>query len=52
MERLPRWADIVLVPLVSLTLAAIIAALVIIAIFGPWLSPYDFLSQNLDLQCC
>ncbi len=28
----------------------IIAALVIIAIFGPWLSPYDFLSQNLDLR--
>ena len=28
----------------------IIAALVIVAVFGPWLSPYDFLSQNLDLR--
>ncbi|MBM3614641.1 MAG: ABC transporter permease [Alphaproteobacteria bacterium] len=32
MERLPKWADIVLVPLVSLLLAAIISALVILAI--------------------
>ena len=37
MERLPKWADLVLVPLVSLLLAAIIAALVIIAIGqDPW----------------
>ena len=37
MERLPKWADLVLVPLVSLALAAIIAALVIIAIGqDPW----------------
>ena len=28
----------------------IIAALVVVAVFGPWLSPYDFLSQNLDLR--
>jgi hypothetical protein len=28
----------------------IIAALLVVAVFGPWLSPYDFLSQNLDLR--
>lgn len=32
MDRLPRWADLVLVPLVSLLLAALISALVILAI--------------------
>ena len=32
MDRLPRWADIALVPLVSLLLAAIISALVILGI--------------------
>jgi simple sugar transport system permease protein len=32
MDRLPTWADVVLVPLVSLTLAAIISALVLLAI--------------------
>jgi len=37
MERLPKWADVVLVPLISLLLAAIIAALVILAIGqDPW----------------
>jgi general nucleoside transport system permease protein len=37
MDRLPRWADVALVPLVSLTLAAIISAIVIIAIgHDPW----------------
>jgi general nucleoside transport system permease protein len=37
MERLPRWADVALVPLISLTLAAFIAALVILAIGqDPW----------------
>jgi general nucleoside transport system permease protein len=37
MDRLPRWADVALVPLVSLTLAAIISAVVIIAIGqDPW----------------
>ncbi|MBL9049888.1 MAG: ABC transporter permease [Tabrizicola sp.] len=37
MDRLPRWADVALVPLVSLTLAAILSALVIIAIGqDPW----------------
>ncbi|MFN3578067.1 MAG: ABC transporter permease [Tabrizicola sp.] len=37
MDRLPRWADIALVPFVSLTLAALISALVIIAIGqDPW----------------
>lgn len=28
----------------------IIALLVFVALFGPWLTPYDFLSQNLDLR--
>jgi simple sugar transport system permease protein len=32
MTRLPRWADVVLVPLISLLLAGIISALVILAI--------------------
>jgi general nucleoside transport system permease protein len=32
MDRLPRWADVVLVPLVSLALAAIISALVLLSI--------------------
>jgi simple sugar transport system permease protein len=32
MERLPRWADLVLVPLISLLLAGIISALVILSI--------------------
>jgi ABC-type uncharacterized transport system permease subunit len=37
MERLPRWADVALVPLVSLFLAFAIAALVILAIGqDPW----------------
>ncbi|WP_149589207.1 ABC transporter permease [Tabrizicola flagellatus] len=37
MDRLPRWADVALVPFVSLTLAALISALVIIAIGqDPW----------------
>lgn len=34
MDRLPRWADILLVPLVSLVLAVAISALVILAIGG------------------
>ncbi len=32
MDRLPRWADVVLVPLISLFLAAFISALVLLAI--------------------
>lgn len=37
MERLPKWADVALVPLISLLLAATIAALVILAIGqDPW----------------
>ena len=37
MTRLPRWADVVLVPLISLLLAAVISALLILAIGGsPW----------------
>ncbi len=34
MDKLPTWADVVLVPLISLLLAAIISALVILAIGG------------------
>ncbi len=34
MDKLPRWADLVLVPLISLALAAAISALVILAIGG------------------
>ncbi|KKB06894.1 peptide ABC transporter [Devosia geojensis] len=29
---------------------AFIALLILIAIFGPWLTPYDFLTQNLDAR--
>lgn len=37
MQKLPKWADIALVPLVSLVMAAIVAALVILAIGqDPW----------------
>ena len=37
MERMPKWADVVLVPLISLLLAAIISAVVILAIGeNPW----------------
>lgn len=37
MERLPKWADVVLVPLISLLLAAVIAAVVIVGIGqDPW----------------
>ncbi|EYD76457.1 putative nucleoside ABC transporter, permease 1 component [Rubellimicrobium mesophilum DSM 19309] len=37
MERMPRWADVLLVPLISLILAAAISAIVILAIGeNPW----------------
>ncbi|WP_210527996.1 ABC transporter permease [Rubellimicrobium arenae] len=37
MDRMPRWADVLLVPLISLLLAAVISALVILAIGqNPW----------------
>lgn len=37
MEKMPRWADAILVPLISLLLAAILSALVILAIGeDPW----------------
>jgi simple sugar transport system permease protein len=37
MDRLPRWADVALVPLVSLLMAAILSAIVILAIGqDPW----------------
>jgi len=32
MEKMPRWADVVLVPLISITLAFIVAGLVVLAI--------------------
>jgi len=32
MDRLPKWADVVLVPMISLILAALVAALVLLAI--------------------
>ena len=32
MEKMPKWADVVLIPLISLLLAAILSALVILAI--------------------
>ena len=32
MDRMPRWADVLLVPVISLLLAAIISAIVILAI--------------------
>jgi simple sugar transport system permease protein len=37
MEKMPRWADVVLIPLISLILAAIFSAIVILAIGeDPW----------------
>ena len=37
MDRLPKWADVVLVPLTSLFLAALVSAIVMLAIgFNPW----------------
>ncbi len=45
MDRLPRWADIVLVPLISLVLAAIIAALVLLAIGQ---SPVEAINVMVD----
>ncbi|MDF1802886.1 ABC transporter permease [Thalassovita sp.] len=37
MEKMPKWADVVLIPLISLLLAAILSALVILAIGeDPW----------------
>jgi simple sugar transport system permease protein len=45
MTRLPRWADLVLVPLISLLLAGIISALVILAIGQ---SPGEALKTMVD----
>jgi len=37
MDKMPKWADVVLIPLISLLLAAILSALVILAIGeNPW----------------
>ncbi|MFT7058526.1 MAG: simple sugar transport system permease protein [Pseudorhodobacter sp.] len=45
MTKLPRWADLVLVPLISLLLAAIISAGVILAIGG---SPWEAVTTMVD----
>jgi general nucleoside transport system permease protein len=45
MDRLPRWADIALVPLISLILAAIVSALVLLAIGQ---SPMEALNVMVD----
>jgi general nucleoside transport system permease protein len=45
MDRLPRWADVVLVPLVSLTLAAAISALVLLSIGQ---SPVEAINVMVD----
>ena len=45
MTKLPRWADVVLVPLISLLLAGIISALVILAIGQ---SPWEALKTMVD----
>ena len=34
----------------AVTGLAVIVLLVLVAAFGPWLTPYDFLSQNLDAR--
>ena len=37
MTKLPRWADVALVPLISLALAALVSAIVLLAIgHDPW----------------
>ncbi len=45
MDRLPRWADIVLVPFVSLSLAALISALVLLSIGQ---SPVEAITVMVD----
>lgn len=45
MDRLPRWADLVLVPLISLILAALVSALVLLAIGQ---SPMEALSVMIE----
>ncbi len=45
MDRLPRWADLVLVPLISLILAAVVSALVLLAIGQ---SPMEALSVMIE----
>jgi simple sugar transport system permease protein len=45
MDRMPRWADIVLVPLISLILAALISAVVILFIGE---NPWDALVRVVD----
>lgn len=45
MDRLPRWADLALVPLISLLLAAVVSALVLLAIGQ---SPSEALSVMIE----
>jgi simple sugar transport system permease protein len=46
MDRLPRWADVVLVPLVSLALAAIISALVLLSIGQSPVEAFDVMVEG------
>ncbi|MEM9787935.1 MAG: ABC transporter permease, partial [Pseudomonadota bacterium] len=37
MDAMPKWADVVLIPLISILLAAVLSAIVILAIGeNPW----------------
>lgn len=45
MEKLPTWADVVLVPVISLVLAALVASLVLLAIGQ---SPLEAISSMVD----
>ncbi len=46
MDRLPRWADVALVPLVSLLLAAIISALVLLSIGQSPVEAFDVMVEG------
>ena len=43
MEKMPAWADVVLVPLISLLLAAVISALLIMAIGEEPVAPVNLM---------
>ncbi len=48
MEKMPKWADVILTPLISLLLAAAISALVILAIGeSPWLALKTMIEGSL-----
>ncbi len=46
MEKMPRWADIILIPLISLLLAAFLSALVILAIGESPLNALDLMIKG------